>query len=46
MRIKDFQVEGVVPVTVEKGQRVRVKVKRIIPDTKTVILEAVDMEEK
>lgn len=41
VRIKEFQVDGVVSVTVEKGEKIQVKVKKIIPETKTVILEVV-----
>jgi hypothetical protein len=46
VRLRDFHVDGVVPVTVEKGQRMRVRVKKIIPESKTVLLECVDLEER
>ena len=39
VRIKEFRVDGVVPVTVERGEMIRVKVKKIIPETKTIVLE-------
>jgi RNB domain len=41
VRIKEFQVDGVVSVTVEKGERIRVRVKKIIPESKTVVLELI-----
>jgi hypothetical protein len=43
VRIKDFQVDGVVSTTVERGEKVKVRVKKIIPETKTVILELADV---
>ena len=42
VRIKEFQVDGVVSSTVEKGKRIQVKVKKIIPESKSVILEIVN----
>ena len=39
VRIKEFRVDGVVPVTVERGEMIRAKVKKIIPETKTIVLE-------
>jgi len=44
VRLRDFHVDGVVPMTVEKGQRVRVRVKKILPETKTVMLDCVELE--
>jgi hypothetical protein len=42
VRIKEFQVDGVVSMTVEKGEIIKVRVKKIIPETKTVVLELVN----
>ena len=42
VRIKEFQVDGVVSVTVKKGDKIQVKVKKIIPETKTIVLEVVN----
>ena len=77
VRLRDFHVDGVVPITVEKGtaqsiaalairylifalnsnllytcftpidligQRLRVRVKKILPETKSVMLECVELE--
>ena len=41
VRIKEFQVDGVVSVSVEKGEKIRVRVKKIIPESKTVILDLI-----
>jgi len=43
VRIKDFQVDGVLSKTIEKGEKVRVRVKKINPENKTVILELAEV---
>jgi hypothetical protein len=42
VRIKDFQVTGVVGKTVERGERVRVSVRKIVPETKSVLLDIIE----
>jgi hypothetical protein len=39
VRIKDYQVQGVVSRTLERGELLRVVVKRVVPETKSVVLE-------
>lgn len=39
VRIKDYFIDGAVNSNVEKGQQVKVAVRKIVPETKTVILE-------
>jgi hypothetical protein len=38
-----YQVDGVLSKTIEKGERVRVRVKKINPENKTVMLELADV---
>lgn len=42
VRINDYKVIGVVNRSVQKGEPIRVVVKRIIPETKSLLLEALN----
>jgi len=42
VRLVDFKVIGTVMANVEKGKSIRVQVKKIVPETRTVSLELVD----
>lgn len=42
VRILEFQINGILNKNIEKGKQIRVKVKKIISESKTVMLELVD----